>query len=43
MYDKASELHNELLERYFDEYYDLSDAEGNRMQNKYKPKQLFLK
>ena len=27
MYDTASELHNNFLGIYFDEYYDLSDAE----------------
>ena len=26
VYDKASELYNDLLQKYFDEYYDLSDA-----------------
>ena len=43
MYDKASELYNELLETYFDEYYDLWDAERKKMEIKYKPKTLFLK
>ena len=26
VYHKASELYNDLLQKYFDEYYDLSDA-----------------
>ena len=36
------ELCNELLGTYFDEYYYLSDAEGKKMNNKFKPKQLFI-
>ena len=31
VYDTASALYNMLLEIYFDEYYDLSDAKGSKM------------
>ena len=43
MYDTASELYNVLLETYFDEYCDLSDAERRKVEHKYKPKSLLLK
>ena len=42
VYDTASELYNDLLETYFDEYYYLLEAERNKMESKYKPKKLFL-
>ena len=38
----SSELCNELLGTYFDEYYYLSDAERKKMNNKFKPKKLFI-
>ena len=43
MYDAGSELYNNLLETYFDEYYILSDAERKKLKLKYDPKKLFLK
>ena len=43
MYYTASKLYNDLLETYFDEYYDLSDAEREKMEHKYQPKKLFFK
>ena len=42
MYNTASELYNDLLGIYFDEYYELSDAKRNKMKYKYDPKKLFL-
>ena len=42
MYDAASELYNELLGTYFDEYYYLLDSKRKKMEHKYKPKNLFL-
>ena len=39
MYERTSELYNDLVETYFNEYYDLSDAERKKM----KLKKLFLK
>ena len=42
MYDTASELFNDLLEAYYDEYFYLLYAERNKMESKYKPKKLFL-
>ena len=38
----ASELYNELLGTYSDEYYYLSDVEGKEMNSNYKPKKLFI-
>ena len=38
----SSELCNELLGTYFHEYYYLSDAERKKMNNKFKPKKLFI-
>ena len=43
MYDTASELYNELLEIYFDEYNKLSDAKRKNIELKYNPNNLFLK
>ena len=42
MYDKASDLYNNLLGIYCDEYYELSDAKRNEMKHKYDSKKLFL-
>ena len=42
-YDTVSELYNDFLETYFDEYYDLSDAERKNIEHKHKPKSYFLK
>ena len=42
VYNTASELYNDLLEIYFDEYYELSDAKRDKMKCKYDPKKLFL-
>ena len=42
VYDTVSQFYNELLGTYFDEYYDLSDTEGKKIEHKYKPKKLFL-
>ena len=42
MYDTFSELYNDLLETYFDEYYDLSDAKKNKIGPKYDPANLTL-
>ena len=39
----ASELYNNLLEIYFDEYYELSDAKRNKMKNNVILKSHFLK
>ena len=41
MYD-ASELYNEYLEIYFDEYKALSSAKKRKLGNKYDPINLFL-
>ena len=37
MNDTASELYEDLLEIYFDEYNDLSDAEKSKVDRKYDP------
>ena len=42
VYDTFSELYNNLLERYFDEYYDLSDAKRIKIGAKYDPANLAL-
>ena len=42
-YDAASELCNELLERPFDEYNELSDAKRKNIELKYDPKTYVLK
>ena len=41
MYDKASELYNDLLEIYFDEYNDLSVAK-KKINPKYNPDNLMF-
>ena len=42
MYDNVSELYNEYLETYFDEYNTLSDAQERELHDKYDPIDLFL-
>ena len=42
MYNNASELYNEYLETYFDEYNTLSDAQERELHDKYDPINLFL-
>ena len=42
MHKKASELYNELLEKYFDQYEDLSDAKRKKMDAKYNFANSFL-
>ena len=42
VYDNASELYNEYLEIYCDEYKALSDAHKRKLDNKYDPINLFL-
>ena len=42
MYNAASELCNNLLKTYFDEYYELPDAKRNEMERNYNPIDLFL-
>ena len=42
MYDTVSELYNELLETYFDEYNELSNAKRKHIELKY-PTNSFLK
>ena len=37
MYDKASELYNECVEFFFDEYKALSDVQKINLGNKYDP------
>ena len=41
MYDNASEIYNEYLEIYFNEYKLLSDAQKKDLDNKYDPIDLF--
>ena len=36
----ASDLYNDLLETYFDEYYDLSDKKRSKIDPKYDPANL---
>ena len=43
MYDTISELYNDLLGTYFDEYNELSDHKRNKIDPKYKLEELFLK
>ena len=43
MYDTASELYNDLLGIYFDEYYDLSDPERKKVSANINLKSFFLK
>ena len=42
VYNNASELYNEYLETYFDEYNTLSDAQERELHDKYDPINLFL-
>ena len=42
VYDTASELYNELLEPYFDEYDELSYAKWKHIELKYDPNNLFF-
>ena len=42
VYDNASELYNEYLKIYFDEYKALSDTQKRELGNKYDPIDLFL-
>ena len=42
MYDTSSECFNDLLETYFDEYYDLSDAKRSKIDSKYELAHLTL-
>ena len=42
MYGNASELYNEYLEIYLDEYKALSDAQKRKLDDKYDPINLFL-
>ena len=41
VYDNASEIYNEYLEIYFNEYKPLSDAQKKDLDNKYDPIDLF--
>ena len=43
MYDAASEIYNELLETYFDEYNELWDAKRKNIDLKYDSNNLFFK
>ena len=42
MYNAASELYNDLLQTYFDEYYDLFGAKRSKMYPKHDPANLTL-
>ena len=42
MYDTVSQLFDDFLQTYFDEYYDLSDVERIRIDPKYDPVNLKL-
>ena len=42
LYDNTSELHNEYLEIYFDEYNALSDGQKRKLGKKYDSTNLFL-
>ena len=42
-YDNASELYSEYLGVYYHQYMALSDAKKRNLDNKYKPKNIFLK
>ena len=42
VYDKASELYNEYLEIFFNQYMTLSDANKRKLGDKYDPEKLFL-
>ena len=39
----SSELYNNFLEIYYDEFIELQDAKKRRLGNNYDPKSLFLK
>ena len=41
MYDTASELYNDFLGIYFDEYSELPDTKRNEMESKYDLNNLF--
>ena len=43
MYYISSELYNNFLEIYYDEFIELQDAKKRRLGNNYDPKNLFLK
>ena len=43
VHDTASELYNELLKTYYDEYFYLSHAKSKKLDRKYKPKKYLLK
>ena len=43
MHDTASEVYNELLEIYSDEYNELADAKKRKLNDNYDPESLFLK
>ena len=42
VYDNASDLYNDFLGIYFNEYNEILDAKRNKMKHKYEPKKLFL-
>ena len=42
VYDNDSEMYNEYLETYFQQYMDLSDNKKGKLGNKYDPFNLFL-
>ena len=42
VYDKSSELYNDLLEIYFDEYNDLQVSKRKKINSKYNPDNLML-
>ena len=42
VYDTVSELYNDLLEIYFDQYYDLSDVKRSKIYPEYDPANLTL-
>ena len=43
VFNAASELYNDLLGIYFDEYYELPNAKKEKIESKYDPTELFLK
>ena len=42
VYDSNSELYNEYLEIYYDQYVGISDVKKRKFGHKYDPKELFL-
>ena len=42
VYDNASDLYNNFLAIYFNEYNEILDAKRNKMKHKYEPRKLFL-